>query len=110
MFQLNRNKILQIKYKTHLSSFRLSTWIGGVLQVTQARLLCDPIDELGRFAVLVAGRQIQRGQLLCRVFIQDHALVHHHRRRETVLWRGREERRGFISTILVAFVMCVGTI
>lgn len=72
-------------------SFMVYTWTGGVLQVTQARLFGDPIDELARFAVLVAGRQMQRGQLLRRVLVQRHAFVHHHRRREAVLWRGAGE-------------------
>lgn len=69
----------------------VSTWTGGVLQATQARLFGDPIDELARFTVLVAGGQMQRGQLLRRVFVQRHAFVHHHRRREAVLWRGAGE-------------------
>lgn len=40
------------------------TWVSGMLQVTQAWLFGDPIDELARFAVLVTGGQMQCGQLL----------------------------------------------
>lgn len=40
------------------------TWTGGMLQVTQARLFGDAVDEFARFAVLVAGRQLQGCQLL----------------------------------------------
>lgn len=72
-------------------NFTVYTWTRGVLQVTQAGLFGDPIDELARFTVLVAGGQMQRGQLLRRVFVQRHAFVHHHRRREAVLWRGAGE-------------------
>ena len=72
---------------------RVGTWAVGVLQVTQARLFGDAIDELPRLTVLIAGRQLQRGQLLHRVFIQNQAFVYHHRRRKTVLWR-REEEEG----------------
>lgn len=69
-----------------LSTALLLTWTGGVLQVTQAGLFGDPVDQLARLAVLVAGRQVQRGQLLGRVLVQHQALVHHHRRGEAVLW------------------------
>lgn len=77
------------------------TWAGGVLQVTQARLFGDPVDELARLAVLVAGGQMQRGQLLGRVLVQRHAFVHRHRGRETVLWGGKN---GSIRTAEVAFL------
>lgn len=63
------------------------TWTSSVLQVTQAGLFGDPVDELARLTVLVAGGQMQRGQLLGRVFVQHQAFVHHHRGREAVLWR-----------------------
>lgn len=69
----------------------VNTWLSGVLQVTQAWLSDDPIDELAGFTVLVAGGQMQRGQLLCRVFVQHHAFVHHHRRRQAILWVGAGE-------------------
>lgn len=92
--------------------------------MTQARLFGDAEDELARLAVLVAGRQLQRGQLLHRVLIQHQALVHHHGRRKTVLWRREEDgksqkkRRGrgnpskqrFISKSTVAFHKFMKTI
>lgn len=56
-----------------------------MLQVTQAGLLGQAEDELAGFTVLVAGRQLQRGQLLHRVLVQHQALVDHHAGREVVL-------------------------
>lgn len=70
------------------------TWTGDVLQVTQAGLLGQAVDELAGFAVLVAGRQLQRGQLLHRVLVQHQALVDHHAGRKVVLWGvGRKQQR-----------------
>lgn len=77
-----------------------------MLQATQARLFGDPVDELARLAVLVAGGQMQRGQLPGRVLVQRHAFVHRHRGRETVLWGGG--RNGSIRTAEVAFVTLPG--
>ena len=54
--------------------------------MAQARLLGDAVDELAGLAVLVAGRQLQRGYLLGGVLVQHQAFVHHHGRREAVLW------------------------
>lgn len=62
------------------------TWTADVLQVTQAGLLGQAVDELAGFAVLVAGRQLQRGQLLHGVLVQHQALVDHHAGRKVVLW------------------------
>lgn len=75
----------------------VGTWTGGVLQVTQAGLFGDAVDELARFAVLVAGGQLQRGQLLHRVLIQHQAFVHHHGRGKMVLWRRGGSRRGGLT-------------
>lgn len=61
--------------------------------MTQARLFGDAVDELAWLAVLVAGRQLQRGQLLHGVFIQHQAFVHHHGRRKTVLWGEKEKEK-----------------
>lgn len=60
-----------------------------MLEVAQAGLFGNSVDELARLTVLVTGRQLQRGQLLHRVFIQHQAFVYHHRWREMVLCRIR---------------------
>lgn len=74
------------------------TWTADVLKVTQAGLLGQAVDELAGLAVLVAGRQLQRGQLLHRVLVQHQTLVDHHAGRKVVLWkeqqRGSEHQRG----------------
>lgn len=64
-----------------------ATWAAAVLQVAQAGLLGEAVDQLGRLAVLVAGGQLHGGQLLHGVLVQHQTFVHHHRGRETVLWR-----------------------
>lgn len=61
------------------------TRVGHVLQLPEARRFGDPVDELARLAVLVAGRQLQGGQLLDGVLIQHQAFVHIHRGRKVVL-------------------------
>lgn len=71
----------------------LGTWAADVLQVAQARLPGQPVEQLAGFAVLVAGRQLQRGQLLGRVLVQHQALVHHHARGEVVLWKDQQRRK-----------------
>lgn len=64
------------------------TGVGGELQVSEGGLLGEAVEQLAGFAVLVAGRQLQRGQFLHRVLVQDQAFVDHHRWRQAVLWGG----------------------
>lgn len=64
------------------------TGVGGELQVSEGSLLGEAVEQLAGFAVLVAGRQLQRGQFLHRVLVQDQAFVDHHRWRQAVLWGG----------------------
>lgn len=59
--------------------------------MTQAGLLGEAVDQLARLAVLIAGRQLQRGQLLRRVLVQHQAFVHRHGRREAVFWGGERD-------------------
>lgn len=40
------------------------TGVGGELQVSEGSLLGEAVEQLAGFAVLVAGRQLQRGQFL----------------------------------------------
>ena len=65
------------------------TWVSDVLQVAQVELLGDGEQQLGRLAVLVAGRQLQGGQFLSAVLVQDQALVHLHHRGQSVHWEKR---------------------